>query len=116
MDEAIGHVDDLLASLPPKSDDADKFKAAREAWVGGKAKTHLGYLEKLLSANTEGGFLLGSKMSIFDLLLVGTVGLVEQGWLDHVPKDMFVGYPAIYKAFTEAKANPLVAEQLAPPS
>lgn len=56
-------------------------------------------------------------MSIADLSLVGTVALVQVGWLDHVPKDMIATtFPALQAAFEAAAKDPLVAAELAPPS
>lgn len=120
MDEAIDHFCDLFSSLPQAGEDKEAFKAAREKWVGGKAAAHLSYVDKQLGVNTAGPFLLGEKISIFELFMVGSVMLIEAGWLDHVPKDLIsASYKNITAAFEASKAHTLVAEEiaaLAPPS
>lgn len=111
VDEALGLLEDLMTSVPREAD-PEAHKTKREAWVANKAPIFLGLLNTRYT-ESGGPYLLGSEMSVADLVLVGTAALLESGMFDHVPKDMLAAYPSLVKAAEEGKKHPLVAAELA---
>lgn len=69
VDEVIDTIDDLSKSIP-RSDDKEKLKELREAWMKEKAPRYMEHINKRIQ-ESGGPFVLGEKFSMADLYVWG---------------------------------------------
>jgi len=112
VDEVMSIADDILASAPQDPDAAIK-KTKREAWVAEKVPKFLNLLDARLK-ESGGPYLLGTSLSIADLILFGLVHSVRTGNYDYVATDAFDKWTHVVATYEAVKAHPIVAAEIAP--
>lgn len=113
VDELVAGIEDIFKAFIPtfKMQGDEKLAARKELGVeGGALYTELAKYEAYIEANGNGGYLVGSKMTIADCALVGTVGLISNGWLDGIEKSVCKPFPNICAVVQKVLGEPKVAE------
>lgn len=97
VDEALDMAEDINQILGPSmhEDDNEKKLAMRKILVEDTLPLWGGYIERLLAANGDTGFLVGATLSVADLKLYWIIDMLTNGSLDGVPPSLLDGFAAI---------------------
>lgn len=116
IDEILSILDDLRAPLAISvqgavraliSDDKeftnDEKMALRRRWREQTLPKYLGFIEKKIEQNKGSDWVVGSSISIADLVLYCDLNWVSSGILDGVPTDVLDAYPECKKLMESVK-------------
>lgn len=97
VDEALDFGEDINQLLGPsfREQDMEKKLAMRKVLAEKNLPEMASYLERLLIANGNTGFVVGKSLTIADLKLYGVVSFLTSGHLDGIPSALLDKYPAI---------------------
>jgi prostaglandin-H2 D-isomerase / glutathione transferase len=101
-------VEELRAKLDPSmrtKDDAEK-KRMREELVAGWMQTWF----RNVDAQVAGPFFGGERVSVADIKLFVVLNWFAKGTLDHVPREVFSGFPRLVRLFESVKSHPRVLD------
>ncbi len=107
-DAVMSAVEELRAKLDPSmrtNDEAEK-KRMREELVAGWMQAWGRHME----AQIAGPFVGGERISVADLKLFVVLNWFAKGVLDHVPRDVFSGFPKLVRLFESVKSHPRVVD------
>jgi glutathione S-transferase len=91
--------------------DADEKKAAREKLAETTLQAWAKNVERQLDARTaDGPFFGGESLSVVDLKLMVFMKWFATGGVDHVPADVFAGYPQLMSLYEATKSHPKVTQ------
>lgn len=93
VDEAMDICQDIMTKCPQDPDPEVK-KAKREEFAAGKMKDFFGLIDKQVTGN-GGSFVLGSEISIADLVVYYIIALIRSGSFDHVDAAYTDAWPAL---------------------
>ncbi|MEZ4316248.1 MAG: glutathione S-transferase family protein [Myxococcota bacterium] len=98
--------EDLRHSFQPalREKDADRKKAAREAFAAGYLQRWAADLEREI----QGPFVGGADLSVADLKVYVCTNWFLSGVVDHVPTDVFAGFPKVLALHAAVKQHPAV--------
>jgi prostaglandin-H2 D-isomerase / glutathione transferase len=111
IDEVVGILDDVVsAQFKDMGKSEEMVKSGRDEFVSTAGPTLLGGLERLAKNNKESEvWMCGPSMTIADLAGFAVFGVVINGTLDHVPKDMLEKYPRIMASYNGVVSHPKLA-------
>lgn len=97
VDEAMDLAEDIYNVLAPSmaENDEEKKLAMRKKLAQVTLPIWLGYLERLLVANGNTGFIVGDSLSVADLKLYWMADMFTNGNLDGVPTSILDSYKSI---------------------
>jgi prostaglandin-H2 D-isomerase / glutathione transferase len=97
VDEALDLGEDLYHVIAPSIDeqDAERRLAMRRILAEETLPRWVGFLERLLVANSRTGFVVGAALTVADLKLYWVVDKLTNGTLDGIPKSLLDGSPAV---------------------
>lgn len=114
VNELVDSNEDFWKALVPtfRIQDASAKEAARKeaAAEGGELYKVLQKYEDYLEANGKDGFLIGSKLTIADLALTSTIGILCSGWLDGLPKSCVKPFPNVCGVVRKVLELPKIKE------
>jgi glutathione S-transferase len=104
-------VEDLRAKIDPtmRMEDPVQKQRAREELATGWLQTWGANIEKQIA----GPFVAGERIHVVDLKLYVIVNWFARGTLDHIPADLFRGFPKLMRLYAAVKDHPKVAEWVA---
>jgi glutathione S-transferase len=103
----MGAVEDMRRTLQglPTKDESEK-KAKREEVASGYMQTWGANVQRQIG---EGPFLAGKALCVADLKLFVLMRWFATGGFDHVPRDVFAGFPKLIALYEAVEAHPKVA-------
>ena len=97
VDEVMGIGEDLYHLFTPSftEQDTERKMAMRKVLAEETLPPWAGYLERLLVANGNTGFMVGNSLSVADLKLYWVMDMLTNGSLDGIPTTLFDKCPAV---------------------
>lgn len=97
VDEVMETLNEMMSSAPKKADGMsdDDFQKARTDFQSTTMTKVATFLESIIQSNGGGTSVAKNQASVADLMVQGTVNMIEMGWWDHIDKDFFMAYPGI---------------------
>eukprot|EP01013_Petalomonas_cantuscygni_P043861 TRINITY_DN853_c0_g1_i1.p1 TRINITY_DN853_c0_g1~~TRINITY_DN853_c0_g1_i1.p1 ORF type:complete len:221 (-),score=52.01 TRINITY_DN853_c0_g1_i1:140-802(-) len=107
VDSVIDIFNDILMKSPQDEDRAELLKK-REEYAAGKLQVFLGQMETIVKSS-EGPFVLGSALSIADLMIYLLNAFLTSGFFDGFPKEIPAAYPSLRAVPAAVASHPVVA-------
>jgi len=103
----MSHVEDLRAALRPSmtTKDPAERKALREQLTREYLPTWAAQVERLID---EGPFFGGAQLCVVDLKLYVVTRWLRSGVLDHIPADVWAGYPKLLRIHDAVAEHPRI--------
>ncbi|KAH9255239.1 hypothetical protein BASA81_006679 [Batrachochytrium salamandrivorans] len=106
-DELMDSIEEMTAKAATSS-----IKEDRLAFVANVLPKYMGYLLTRLE-QSGGPFLLGKQISIADLSLFVKLDMLQNGVLDHVPKEVVSStYPKMAEYYKQLAQHPIIQQEL----
>jgi len=87
--------------------DPEQKRLAREELARGYMQTWGANVEKQLG---DGPFMAGERIHVVDIKLYVLLTWFVKGVLDHIPRDVFAGFPRLMRLFEAVKQHPRVVD------
>jgi len=104
VDEVAESLNELM-SLAPKSSDQEELKKLRTEYQNTVMKQYADFVEGLIQKFGSGKVVVGSDVTLADLLVSGTVDAISSGFWDYIDIKFFDAYPGILASADAAKQN-----------
>jgi len=107
QESVMGTIEDMRGRLnATRHAKDDERKRAREEFAAGYLQEWAGNVQ----AQIGDPFVGGSGLQVVDLKLFVALGPILKGSIDHIPTDVFKGFPKLMRQHEAVKAHPKVAE------